>query len=65
MIKIDVKKSKNLDSALKVLKTKFDKTGTKKELVQRKEFVKKSVLRREELNKAKYKESINRNSDLF
>jgi small subunit ribosomal protein S21 len=65
MIKIDVKKSKNLDSALKVLKTKFDKTGTKKELLQRKEFVKKSVLRREKLNKAKYKESINRNSDLF
>jgi small subunit ribosomal protein S21 len=58
MIKIEVKKSKNLDSALKVLKNKFEKTGVKKELLQRKEFVKKSVLRREEVNKAKYRESL-------
>jgi small subunit ribosomal protein S21 len=58
MIKIDVKKTKNLDSALKIFKTKFEKTGTKKELLERKEFVKKSVLRREEVNKAKYKESL-------
>jgi small subunit ribosomal protein S21 len=65
MIRIDVKKSKNLDSALKILKTKFDKTGVKKELLQRKEFVKKSVLRREEVNKAKYRESIKRDSNIF
>lgn len=62
MIKIDLSKEKNLESALKKLKYKFDKHGTKKELLQRKEFEKPSVLRRAQKLKAKYVQKL-RDSD--
>jgi small subunit ribosomal protein S21 len=58
MIVIDVKKEKSLDSALKKLKYKFTKNKTREELFSRQEFVKKSVIRREEIRKARYKENI-------
>lgn len=58
MIIIDLKKEKNLESALKKLKNKFDKQGTKKELLQRKEFVKPSVEKRGEKLKAKYVQKL-------
>jgi small subunit ribosomal protein S21 len=58
MIIIDLKKEKNLESALKKLKNKFDKQGTKKELLQRKEFVKPSVEKRAEKLKAKYVQKL-------
>ncbi len=54
MIIIDIKKEKNLEVALKKLKYKFDKVGTKKELLARKEFVKPSVLKRGQKLKASY-----------
>jgi small subunit ribosomal protein S21 len=54
MIKIDLKKEKNLEVALKKLKNKFEKQGIKKELLRRKEFVKPSVERRQQNLKAKY-----------
>jgi small subunit ribosomal protein S21 len=52
MIKITVNGS--LDSALKKLKFKFDKSNVKKELNDRKEFKKPSVVRRELIQKASY-----------
>ena len=55
MLIIDVKDSDSIDRALKVYKRKFIKTGTLKELRRRKEFVKPSVRRREEMLKAAYK----------
>lgn len=58
MIIIDVKKEKSLDSALKKLKYKFSKNKTREQLFEKQEFVKKSVLRREEIRKAKYKENF-------
>jgi small subunit ribosomal protein S21 len=58
MIIIDLKKEKSLDSALKKLKYKFSKNKTKEQLFERQEFTKKSVVRREEIRKAKYKEYI-------
>lgn len=58
MIKIDLSKEKNLESALKKLKFKFDKLGTKKELLQRKEFEKPSVSRRAQKLKAKYVQKL-------
>jgi small subunit ribosomal protein S21 len=58
MIIIDVKKEKSLDSALKKLKYKFSKNKTKDQLFEKKEFTKKSIKRREEIKKAKYKEYI-------
>jgi small subunit ribosomal protein S21 len=57
MIIIDLKKEKSLDSALKKLKYKFSKNKTKEQLFEKKEFTKKSVVRREEIRKAKYKQS--------
>ncbi len=54
MLHINLSKEKNLESALKKLKYKFDKVGTKKELLVRKEFVKPSVLKRGQKLKASY-----------
>ena len=58
MIIIDLSKEKNLESALKKLKNKFDKQGTKKELLQRKELIKPSVLKRAEKLKARYVQGL-------
>lgn len=58
MIIIDVKKEKSLDSALKKLKYKFTKNKTREELFGRQEFVKKSVLRREQIRNARHREKI-------
>jgi small subunit ribosomal protein S21 len=58
MIIIDVKKEKSLDSALKKLKYKFTKAKTKEQLFEKQEFTKKSVVKREQLRKAKYKQEL-------
>jgi small subunit ribosomal protein S21 len=58
MIIIDVKKEKSLDSALKKLKYKFAKAKTKEQLFEKQEFTKKSVVKREQLRKAKYKQDL-------
>jgi small subunit ribosomal protein S21 len=50
---------KNLEKALKVLKNKFFKTGMTKELRDRKEFLKPSVIKRLEKEKAKRKNKFN------
>lgn len=55
MIKVDIK-DKNINRALKELKTKFIKTKVTKELSERKNFKKKSVERREEILTAIYRE---------
>lgn len=49
-------KDKNINRALKELKSKFIKTRVTKELLDRKNFKKKSVERREEIKRAIYKE---------
>ena len=54
MIIVDIKKSGSIDRALKDLKRKFIKIGIIKELRDRQSYKKKSVLRRDELKKAKY-----------
>ncbi len=58
MIIIDIKKEKSLDSALKKLKYKFTKAKTKETLFEKQEFTKKSVVKREQLRKAKYKQQL-------
>ena len=58
MIKIDVSKFKSLDQALKFYKQKRNKIGVDKELRARTEYVKPSVVRREEIQKAAYKEKL-------
>jgi small subunit ribosomal protein S21 len=47
--------NKKIEYALKEYRQKVDKLSTIKELKERKTFKKKSVKRREEINRAKYK----------
>jgi small subunit ribosomal protein S21 len=55
MIKVEIGKDP-IDKALKIFKRKFDRVGVIKDLKKRKEFKKKSVVRREEIKKAIYVE---------
>jgi len=57
MIIIEIKNNENIDRALKLLKSKVIKTKQNQILFERKEYKKKSVLRRTELLKAKYIQS--------
>ena len=63
MIIIDVKKEKSLDSALKKLNYKFTNAKTKEQLFEKQEFTKKSVVKREQLRKAKYKQDLSDRSE--
>lgn len=56
MLLVNVKEIGSIDRALKVLKKKFDKTKTLKELRDRKEFKKPSVKRRDEIKNAVYRQ---------
>ena len=58
MIIIPVKEGESIDRALKRFKRKFDKVGTLREIRSRKNFIKKSTQRREEVLKAKYSQSF-------
>lgn len=60
MLIVPVKNPKELDRALKVLKSKVNKTGLIKELKERMEYKKPSVVRREIKSKAIYKEKMKR-----
>ena len=59
MIIIPVKESEPIERALKKFKKKFEKTGVIKKLRERKQFTKKSVLRRFEVQKAAYVQQMN------
>lgn len=58
MLIINVKEMGSIDRALKALKNKFNKTGTLSELRDRREFKKKSEIRRAQIIKAKYRQSF-------
>jgi len=58
MLIIKVKEGEKIDRVLKRYKNKFNKTKVMQELRARKNFKKKSVKRREELNKAVYIQNI-------
>ena len=61
MIIIEIK-GDSIEKALKTLKRKVDQTKQLRELRNRKEFTKKSVARRTEINKAKYIQRLKNNS---
>lgn len=63
MIIVKIEKGINLERALKLYKSKIIKTRQSSELNERKEFEKKSVLRRKEILKAKYKQQLNSNKN--
>tara|TARA_B100001939_G_scaffold249178_1_gene216221 strand:- start:395 stop:583 length:189 start_codon:yes stop_codon:yes gene_type:complete len=58
MLQIPVKEGESIERALKKYKKKFEKTGVLKQLRERKQYTKKSVLRRQEIIKAEYKERM-------
>jgi small subunit ribosomal protein S21 len=58
MLIIPVKDGENIDRALKRFKRKFDRTKTMKQLRERKQFNKPSVIKRQQLLKARYVQRI-------
>lgn len=60
MLIIPIKEGENIERALKKFKKKFEKTGVVRQLRARQQFTKPSILRREEINKASYKEKLRR-----
>ncbi len=58
MLIIPVKEGENIDRPLKRFKRKFDKTGTMRELRRRQQYVKPSVQRRAQIQKAQYIQSL-------
>ncbi|MBR1627342.1 MAG: 30S ribosomal protein S21 [Bacteroidales bacterium] len=58
MIIVPIKEGENLERALKKLKRKFDKTGVVRELRNRKQFTKPSVIAREKKLKAIYVQKL-------
>lgn len=63
MLSIPVKEGDNIERALKRFKKKFDRTKRMRELRVRREFVKPSVLNREQKKKAIYKNGLNLKND--
>ena len=63
MLVIPVKDGENIDRALKRFKRKFLKTGTLKQLRNRKEYVKKSERLRVRKQKAIYSQEVIRDSE--
>ena len=56
MLIIQIKNNDNLEKSLKLLKSKVIKTKQNKILLEKKEFTKKSVLKRNQILNAKYKQ---------
>ena len=58
MLHIPVKEGESIEKALKKYKKKFERTGVLKQLRTRKEYIKKSVVRRQQVIKAQYVEKL-------
>jgi len=63
MLIIKNEKGENIERMLKLYKRKFDKTKVIKQLREREQFIKPSVKRRNQLQKAKYVEQKFNNLD--
>lgn len=61
MLIVHVNKNGGIERALKELKSKVIRTRQNSQLNDRREFTKKSVIKRQEKNKAIYKEQIKNN----
>ena len=64
MLIIPVKEGENIDRALKRFKRKFDRTGTMRQLRRRQQFTKPSVVRRQQVQKARYIQSLRDGEDI-
>lgn len=58
MLIIPVKDGESIDRALKRYKRKYDKTKVVRQLRDRQQFTKPSVIKRQQLSKAKYKQRM-------
>ena len=58
MLQISVKEGESIERALKKYKKKFERTQVLKELRARKEYTKKSIVRRQQIIKAEYVEKL-------
>jgi len=58
MLVIPVKEGENIERALKKYKKKFDRTGRMREIRKRKEFIKPSVIKRQQNIRAAYKQRM-------
>ena len=58
MLIIPVKDGESIERALKKYKRKFDKTGVVRQLRARQQFTKPSVLKRQQMSRAIYKQSL-------
>ncbi|HQX04275.1 MAG TPA: 30S ribosomal protein S21 [Flavobacterium sp.] len=58
MLIIPIKDGENIDRALKRYKRKFDKTGTVRQLRARQAFIKPSVVKRAQVQKAQYIQTL-------
>lgn len=58
MLIIDAREADSIDKALKNYKKKFEKAGILRELRRRQAFIKPSIVRRNEILKARYKQQI-------
>jgi small subunit ribosomal protein S21 len=58
MLIVSIKENESIDRALKRFKKKFEKTGVLRELRSRQHFTKPSVVRREEVIKAAYRQKM-------
>jgi len=58
MLIVQIKEGDNIEKALKKYKKKFEKTGVVKQLRERSKFTKPSIVRREEVIKAVYKQKL-------
>ncbi|MBF0695311.1 MAG: 30S ribosomal protein S21 [Flavobacterium sp.] len=61
MLIIPIKDGENIDRALKRYKRKFDKTGTVRQLRARQAFIKPSVVKRAQVQKAAYIQNMHDN----
>jgi small subunit ribosomal protein S21 len=64
MLIVEVKSGESIDQALKRFKRKFQQTQLIQQLRKRKEFTKPSVIRRNEILKALYKEQKRKGEEL-
>lgn len=64
MLIIPVKDGENIDRALKRFKRKFDRTGTMRQLRSRQAFMKPSVKKRAQMQKAQYIQNLRDQEDI-
>ncbi|MDR0415606.1 MAG: 30S ribosomal protein S21 [Prevotellaceae bacterium] len=63
MIIVPIKEGENIERALKKFKRKFEKTGVVRELRSRQFFVKPSVVRRDQIKRAAYRQLLQRTEE--